>query len=73
MLHCLLKMLENMQRLDRQWLGAAEDSGDQFPVPGAHAIAIRRGIVMGVPDQQVVWRFAPRGAQGSPMQQWAVR
>ena len=30
MLHYLLKMLENMQRLDRQWMGAA-DEGDAAP------------------------------------------
>jgi hypothetical protein len=27
MLHYLLKMLENMQRLDRQWVGSADDDG----------------------------------------------
>jgi hypothetical protein len=27
MLHYLLKMLENMQRLDRAWIGAADDDG----------------------------------------------
>lgn len=32
-LHYLLKMLQNMQRLDQEWVGAADDDGEALLPP----------------------------------------